>query len=366
MLYFILFVASLGISALAIPILRHTAIRYGIMIDEPDERKLHAAPIPCNGGIGIALASFTAIAMGFAINHYMYNGELNSIVGITLGGVFILLLGVLDDIKDLNAYKKFLGQIIAALTLILLDIRIRTIGIPFWHTVDLSPGVSIFITVFWVLAATNALNLIDGMDGLAGGVALIASVVLFIIAVAHGNMLSAIVTISLIGSCSGFLLYNFPPANIFMGDCGSMFLGFTLAAVSIQYGYKSSIVSILVPITVLAVPLADTSLAIVRRLWNGSNPFTADRGHIHHRLLDLGLSERFAVMILYGLCILLGIITLVATFVNKETAAIIIVTTGVSLISALALISQHASKRNDEGRRKQHTLKERYHYITRE
>ena len=346
MFYLILFVVSLGVSALVIPILKRLAIRYDIMIDKPGKRKLHACPIPCNGGIGIALASLTVIVIGFATKHYTQGSEFRLLMGIVLGGVLIVLLGIVDDIKGLNAPRKFLGQTVAALVLILLDIRIRSIGIPFWHVVSLPTWVSVFITIFWILAVTNALNLIDGMDGLAGGIGFIASIVLFSLAVVNGNIPLAIVSISLAGGCSGFLLYNFPPAGIFMGDCGSMFLGFTLATISIRYVYKSSIVSILVPIAVLAVPLADTFLAIVRRLWNGSSPFNADRGHIHHQLLDLGLSARLSVMLLYGLCILLGIVTLVATLVNEETMAIIIMTTGMALLATLVLISRYANKRN--------------------
>ena len=347
MFYIVLFCVSLGVAALTIPALRRFAYSHNIMMDAPNERKVHKKPIPRIGGIGIALAVLIAIIVGVAAEQDILGGKLLHTTGIILGGLFIVLLGVLDDIEGLNARWKFSGQIIAASILIVFGIRIRTIHILFWNVTNLPLSVSIFITVFWVLTVTNALNLVDGIDGLAGGIALIASGILCCLAIINGQVSAAIVTISLVGACSGFLRYNYPPASVFMGDCGSMFLGFMLAAASIQFRYKTSVASILIPITVLAVPLADTFLAIVRRIWNGRSPFHADKEHIHHRLLEIGLSQRHSLIVLYGLCIFLGTAALTATVVGEGTAAIIITTAGITLVSVFVLISQYANKRND-------------------
>ena len=249
--------------------------------------------------------------------------------------------------RGMNAREKFSGQTLAAIILILVGIRIDTINIPFWRAVHLPLPVGIFLTLFWVLAVTNALNFIDGIDGLAGGVASIASAILFILALIHGQVLMAIITISLIGSCLGFLRYNYPPANIFMGDCGSMFLGFTLAAVSIQSSYNSTTAaSVLIPITILGLPLMDTALAILRRLWRRQSPFRADKEHVHHQLLNLGLNTKHAGLILYALCGFLGVVALIATAVSDDISAIVITVAGAVLIIASLLVFQINKKRN--------------------
>jgi len=347
MFYLILLAVSLSISVSSMPLLRRLALKYNIMIDIPNERKIHVKAIPRNGGIGIALASFTAILLGYAIREGISGEEFLPLTGIILGGVFILVLGILDDMRGMNAYEKFTGQTFAAIILFLAGMRIETISIPFWHVVHLPLSVSIFITIFWVLAVTNALNFIDGMDGLAAGVALIASTILFILSLLHGEIYMAIITISLIGGCLGFLRYNYPPASIFMGDCGSMFLGFILAAASIQCSYKSSTAaSILIPVTILGVPLMDTALAIARRLWRKQSPFSADKEHVHHQLLDLGLNTKHAGLILYGFCGFLGVVALTATLVNDEISAIIITVAGIILIIASLFISQINKKRD--------------------
>jgi len=336
-----MFAVSFGISTSAMPLLKRFAFKYNIMIDIPNERNIHSKAISRNGGIGIALASFIAILLGFAVRPSASGEDFLHLTGIILGGVFIVLLGIRDDIRGMDARQKFTGQTFAAIILILFGVRFDAIDIPFWHVVHLPPPVSILLTIFWVLAVTNALNLIDGMDGLASGIASIASVVLFILALIYGKVSMAIITISLIGSSLGFLRYNYPPAKIFMGDCGSMFLGFTLAAVSINGSHgNSNAVSILIPITILSVPLLDTTLAIVRRLWRRQSPFCADKEHIHHQLLDLGLSVKNAALILDLFCSFCGVAALIATAVNDAISAIFIAFAGAILITPSILLSK--------------------------
>ena len=347
--YFILlFIVSFGASTLALPLLKRLAFKYNIMLDMPHERNIHAKATPRNGGIGIALASLIAILLGFVIRLGISSEEFLHLIGILLGGVLIVLLGIRDDMRGMNASEKFTGQTFAAIILILTGTRIETINIPFWHTVHLPLPVGIFVTVFWVLAVINALNFIDGIDGLAAGVASIASIILFILALVHGKVLMAIITISLIGSCLGFLRYNYPPASIFMGDCGSMFLGFTLSVASIQYLNKSPTTTfILIPITILGVPLMDTTFAVVRRLWRRQNPFRADKEHIHHQLLNLGLNAKRAGLILYGFCGFLGVVALIATAVNDEISEIVIVVAGVALIIIASLFVYQINKKRN-------------------
>lgn len=347
MFYFFLFTLSFILSISAMPLLKRLAFKYNLMIDLPNKRKMHVKATPRNGGIGIALALFSAILLGSAMRLGVSGEDVFHIIGIILGGVLILLIGIFDDMRGMKAYPKLVGQTFAAIILILAGIKIDAISIPFWHVVHLPLPIGIFLTIFWVLAVINALNLIDGIDALAAGVALIASTILFILALSQGKILMAIITISLIGSCLGFLKYNYPPASLFMGDCGSMLLGFTLAASSIQCSYKNAAAaSLLIPITILGLPLLDTTLAIVRRLWKKQSPFHADKEHVHHQLLSLGLNNKRALLILYGLSGFLGIVAIIATLVSEDISAIVITVAGAILIIILLLLSKFNNKRN--------------------
>ena len=313
-LYFVLFLVSLGVAITTTPLLRQLALKYHIMIDFPNERRrIHAKATPRNGGIGIAFATLCAIGVGVVLLP-ISDGQQFQLAGVLSGGLLIIFLGVVDDTKGMKAGAKFLGQGLAAALLVLFDIRIDTLTIFSMDPIQLPFPISASLTVFWVLATINALNLIDGMDGLAGGVALIAAISLFALAMMHNKALMAMMTIALVGSTAGFLRYNYPPASIFMGDCGAMFLGFMLAAVSIQCSQGGSDPpQLLIPITILGIPLMDTTFAIVRRLGRRQHPFKADKEHLHHKLLGLGLNTRHAVLIIHSYCALLGAVALVAT-----------------------------------------------------
>jgi UDP-GlcNAc:undecaprenyl-phosphate GlcNAc-1-phosphate transferase len=336
----IILFSSTFFTGLITPFLRKIAIENNL-VDEPDERKIHREIIPRVGGIAIAISFFTAVVLAYSLFHGDLTTSISSLTGICIGGALIFLVGVLDDIKGLNAPKKFAGQILAALALVPFGFLIKTLEIPFIGTIHLGFFFGLALTIVWVVAITNAFNLIDGMDGLASGVAVIASITLAILSIISGKLLMVIVLIAVWGSTLGFLWHNWHPAKIFMGDCGAMFLGFLLAAVSIEISYKSPTAytvgsnAIFVPILALGLPIIDTISAISRRLWHRKPLFSADKKHIHHKLLDAGFTVRQAALILYGVCVLLGVTALVTTIVRSSISVGIVV--GVALVASVSV-----------------------------
>ena len=330
--------SSTFLTGLITPFLRKIAIENNL-VDEPDERKIHREVIPRVGGIAIAISFFTAIVLAYSLFHLDLTASISSLTGICIGGVLILLIGVLDDIKGLNAPKKFAGQILAALALVPFGFLIKTLEIPFIGTVHLGFFFGIALTIVWMVAITNAFNLIDGMDGLSSGVTIIASIILVILSILSGKLLMTIVLIAVLGSTLGFLWHNWHPAKIFMGDCGAMFLGFLLAAVSIEISYKSPTAvgsnATFIPILALGLPIIDTISAVSRRLRYRKPVFSADREHIHHKLLDAGFTVRQAALILYGVCVLLGVTALVTTLVRNSIAVGVMV--GVALAASVGV-----------------------------
>lgn len=268
-------------------------------IDVPkDSRRIHKKPIPLIGGL--------AIFYGFIISVLCFAVMEKELMGILIGAVIMVTVGVIDDMRDLNAKVKLLFQIIAAAIVIYFGVDIQYVANPFsaWFGPQyINLGLwSIPITMIWIIGVTNAVNLIDGLDGLAAGVSSIASVALLSMTLLSRNVNAAIVTAALAGAGFGFLPYNFNPAKIFMGDTGSTFLGFVLACISIQGVMKTyAVVSVAVPVLILGLPIFDTLFAIIRRILKRKPIMSPDRGHLHHRLLDMGFSQRQTVTILYTL-----------------------------------------------------------------
>ena len=294
-----------GVVSLALtPIVKHFAQRIGAMDVPKDDRRMHHTPIPRMGGLAIFIAFFlTALLFLKGIDRQMQ--------AILLGAVAIVILGVFDDKYTLHALLKLVVQIGAACIVVFYGgCRIQYITDPFG-----SPGAyfdlgvfSIPLTIIWIVAITNAVNFIDGLDGLACGVSCITSVNLLVIALLVSEQNVALTMAALAGACLGFLPYNFNPAKIFMGDTGSTFLGFVLATVSIQGLFKSyAVISVAVPFLLLGLPIFDICFAVIRRLASGRNPMEADRGHFHHRLIDLGFSQKQSVAIAYLLTAILGL-----------------------------------------------------------
>ena len=309
-------VAAALVALLTTPVVRSLAYRVGAVDIPKDGRRMHDHPIPRMGGL--------AIFFGFMLSVLIFMPLTTQLRGMLLGGVIIVILGIFDDIYALPAIPKFLVQIVAALVAVLAGNRIEAVSNPnifssepFW----VLGWLAIPITVFWIVGITNAVNLIDGLDGLACGVSTISSMTLLVIALIVSEPETAILTAALAGGCIGFLPYNLNPAKIFMGDTGSTFLGFILAVVSIQGLFKFyTIISFAVPFLMLGLPIFDTAFAIIRRLAKGQSPMTPDRGHIHHRLIDMGFSQKQAVATLYVISAILGLSAVVLTTIGVVKA----------------------------------------------
>jgi UDP-GlcNAc:undecaprenyl-phosphate GlcNAc-1-phosphate transferase len=322
------FVLSLLFGALLTPIVRALARQYGVLDHARSSRKIHGRPIPRLGGIAIVLAFYVPM-VGLLLFHggvgTLFLAERQHVIGLFVGGISIALLGLYDDLRGANAWKKFLVQFAVAGLLYALGFRIEILANPFGEPITLG-WVGMPFTVLWVVGVINAINLIDGLDGLAGGVALVAVVTTFLVSIQRGHPLMMLFSSALAGSILGFLFYNFNPASIFMGDTGSMFLGFVLATTAIQTNQKASTaVAVLIPGIALGLPIMDTLLAIGRRAIRGRPLFQADKEHIHHRLMALGLSHRQTVLVLYGFCVILGAAALVLTFTNSGQSALLLV-----------------------------------------
>ncbi|HAA43461.1 MAG TPA: undecaprenyl-phosphate alpha-N-acetylglucosaminyl 1-phosphate transferase [Ruminiclostridium sp.] len=332
LIYFIAFGMAFLISLLTTPLSKMIAFKVGA-VDQPKARGMHDKPMPRMGGIAIFLGFiFTVLVVTPSVEAF----EWKQISGLLVGGMIIFLLGFFDDIYNLNAKLKFLIQVIAALVVIYSDIRIEFVTWPFAEgNILILEKISIPITLFWIVGVTNAVNLIDGLDGLAAGVSSIAAICLMILSMFSPNPIgpvAAILMAALAGSCLGFLPYNFNPAKIFMGDTGSTFLGFVLAVSSIQgliKGYTA--VTILIAVLVLALPIFDTTFAILRRIISRRPIMEADRGHIHHRLVDKGYSQKQAVITLYGISGGFGIIGILLALKDTHMALGVFIAMGIAL-----------------------------------
>jgi UDP-GlcNAc:undecaprenyl-phosphate GlcNAc-1-phosphate transferase len=322
------FILSLLCGAILTPLVRRLAHRFGVLDHARSSRKIHGKPIPRLGGIAIVIA-FYAPLVGLLIFQtgvgQLFLAERDHVIGLFAGGISIAILGLYDDLRGANAWKKFLIQFLVAGLLFKLGFRIESLGNPFGETISLG-WVSAPLTILWIVGVINALNLIDGLDGLAGGVALVAVTTTFLLSMQRGHPVMMLFTSALAGSIIGFLFYNFNPASIFMGDTGSMFLGFVLATTAIQTNQKSSTaVAVLIPAIALGLPIMDTLLAIGRRALRGRPLFQADKEHIHHRLIAAGLTHRQAVLVLYGFCLFLGATALILTYASSGQAALLLV-----------------------------------------
>ena len=302
-------VAAILIAFIATPVVKSLAEKVGAVDVPKDNRRMHNHPIPRMGGL--------AIFLGFLLSTLIFVPLSNAMQGMLLGSVIIVILGIFDDIYALPALPKLVVQIAAALAAVLHGNVIQVISNPnifsdnpYW----VLGAWAVPVSVIWIVAITNAVNLIDGLDGLAVGVATISSLTMLVIAMLVSDSLVALMMAALAGSCIGFLPYNHNPAKIFMGDTGSTFLGFVLATVSIQGLFKFyTIISFAVPFLMLGLPLFDTCFAILRRLSKGQNPMAPDHSHVHHRLIDMGFSQKQAVAILYVISAILGLSAVVLT-----------------------------------------------------
>jgi UDP-GlcNAc:undecaprenyl-phosphate GlcNAc-1-phosphate transferase len=308
------------ISLVLTPICRDVFRSYGV-VDEPDHvRKVHRYPIPRVGGLAIAISYLAAYLVVRPEEGSPLALQLSLVWKLLPGGALVLALGLLDDLFNLRAWQKLIGQLGAAGLACWGGVRILYIAHTFtnaWWNVPL--------TMLWLLACMNAFNLVDGLDGLAAGVGLFATLTVFIAAVMQHNMVLAVATLPLAGALLGFLCYNFNPATIFLGDSGALLIGYLLGCYAVIWGNKSAtLLGMTAPLMALSIPLLDVALAIVRRFLRQQPIFTADRGHIHHQLLDRGLTPRRVVLVLYGLCGLAAAFSLLQGVIHSFAGALLL------------------------------------------
>ena len=329
---------SLGVSGLisfaSTPLVSKMAYKVGAIDVPKDDRRMHDHPIPRLGGLAIAIAFLLSTFLFEKLDHQMQ--------GILLGSIVILVLGVLDDCMALPALPKFFVQIFAAIIVVMHGCTIRYVTNPLSSV----PGdcfdlgfLAAPITVLWIVTMTNAVNFIDGLDGLAVGVSGISAATMLVIALLVSDEHVAVILAALLGSCLGFIPYNFNPAKIFMGDTGATFLGFILATMSIQGLFKMyAVISFAVPFLILGVPFFDITFAVIRRLARRQNPMTADRGHIHHRLIDMGFSQKQTVAITYTLTGILGLAAVLLASSGEVKTLILIATVFIVALLGIMVI----------------------------
>lgn len=317
--YMLIFVSALLVVMGSMPVVRKAAVRWGF-VDQPSARKVHTNPTPRLGGAAIYLGCIAAL-LAFGDRFYV-----SQVVSILVGATMVSFMGVWDDHHGLRPLLKLAGQLLAAGVLVLSGIQVS-----FLHNSMLN----LSATLLWVVGITNALNLLDNMDGLSGGVATVACIFFFLLAVMSGQYLVGSLAAALLGACIGFLYYNLNPATIFMGDTGSLFIGFFLAALGIKLRFPDNVafVTWMIPVVVLGLPVFDTALVVVSRLRRGLNPLTTPgKDHVSHRLVLMGATQREAVLILYLVCGALGV---VAMFLTQASIAEGYFVGGLLLLSAI-------------------------------
>jgi UDP-GlcNAc:undecaprenyl-phosphate GlcNAc-1-phosphate transferase len=340
--YYGAFFLSLTATCLFVPVALWASRRWGAL-DMPDPRKVHTAPIPRWGGLAMFLGFLSSVAALcmfhprlqslLAFRHrWTENGEVTGIlsiksqlVGILVGGSIVFVLGMMDDKKPLPAVTKLLMQIIAAYAAMMYGVRIAGMTLPGMGYVTFPIWLSQAVTLFWMLGFMNTINLVDGLDGLAAGVAVIAAGTFLMVCVLQGETkvvlfakqlkLAAVLSAALCGAAMGFLFFNFHPARIFMGDGGALFLGFILGAASVIGTLKiTAVMAFVIPVLVIGLPVMDVAFAMFRRMRNGQGLFAPDKGHFHHRLLSRGWTQREVVFMAYIITLLLSLATLFLTF----------------------------------------------------
>ncbi len=328
--------AAAAVTLALTPLARRVALRAGA-IDHPDARRIHTTPTPRYGGLAIAAAVLGVAWIARALPGPAALLDPRPLAGLTAASVPVLLLGLADDRRAVSPAVKLVVQACAALTLTVFGYGIAELTNPFGAPVALG-AFNVPLTVAWVIAVTNAVNLIDGLDGLASGMVVIASGALWLASRMHGDFYVMFFSALLMGACAGFLRWNFPPARIFMGDTGSQFLGLTLAAVALLENRKgTAAVTLLLPLVALALPLVDTAVALVRRLAHRQPLFLGDTRHLHHQLLDAGLSVRRALFTLWALCGVFAGLAVLLTWLPRSWSAFV-----VTVLAAVLAISFEA------------------------
>ena len=323
------------------PPVRVLAFKIGA-IDVPlDDRRMHTKPIPRVGGL--------AIFLGFTLTTLLFCTYDATLATVWIGGAAIVLLGMLDDIYRLPAWSKLIVQLLVAVFAVWNGITIDHINLGGQYVML---GIWRYpVTILWIVGLTNAINFIDGLDGLACGISAISSISLTLVLLLSGDIVNAFITGVLAVSCLGFLPYNANPARIFMGDTGALFLGYAMAVMSVQGVFKlHAVLSFLVPVAIFALPLGDTVFAVLRRICAGKSPFAADRGHLHHRLVDMGFTQKESVKILYAICAMFGLIAVFFTDAMFAEGRFV-KTIGIAVLAVAIFVVNFIIMRNPDTRR---------------
>ncbi len=334
-LYLTIFLLSLLLSFLLTRRVRNCAVARGWVSAAPDDRHIHRQALPRLGGVAIYAAFLISIALaflaGFVFPRLQNAISFSTLVAILAPATLIFALGVYDDLLSAGPYTKFVVQALAGALLFAGGLRILDIPVLFGER-QFGWALSLSITIFWVIGITNAFNLIDGLDGLAAGSGLFSTLVVFVVAVFSHSTLVSLLTISLAGAILGFLRFNFNPATIFLGDCGSLFIGFMLSALAIEGAQKApTVIAVAIPVVSFGLPILETALSVLRRLISGRPIFTADREHIHHKLLQRGLSHRQVVIVLYAVSALFALLSLFLLWPSGSTLGLVLAVLGTGI-----------------------------------
>jgi UDP-GlcNAc:undecaprenyl-phosphate GlcNAc-1-phosphate transferase len=334
-LYFGIFGLSLLLSFVFTRMVRASATARGWVWPAHD-RHVHQTPLPRLGGVAIYLSFLISIAVAWMANRYIHEFILSpsfrALLTILIPGTLIFLLGIYDDIRSVGPYFKFAVQGVAAVMLFAGGLRILALPVLFGNH-QFGWAIGLPITILWVLGITNAFNLIDGLDGLAAGSALFSTLVVFVVAIFSGSSLVSLLTIALAGAILGFLRFNFNPATIFLGDCGSLFIGFMLSALALEGATQKAptVIAVAIPVVSFGLPILETVLSIFRRLISGKPVFTADREHIHHKLLQLGMSDRKVVIVLYAVSAVFALLSLFLLWPTGSTLGLVLAIVGIGV-----------------------------------
>jgi UDP-GlcNAc:undecaprenyl-phosphate/decaprenyl-phosphate GlcNAc-1-phosphate transferase len=343
--YFALFLIAVCASLAITPVVRRLCQRFKLLDVPVDARRLHQRAIPRLGGVAVYAAVVIALSTLPLVDNLLTQAVRThkaQLMAVLIAATLVLLLGVYDDLRGSNAIAKFICLGLIASLFYALGGRIEVLKVPMFGTLYLAPTLSFVVTVLWLVGIANAFNLIDGMDGLASGAALFSSLVILVVSLSGENALIIVVALVLCGSLAGFLRYNFNPASIFLGDSGALFVGFTLAALSVVGTQKATTaVAVITPILAFGLPVVDTGMTMARRVVSGRPLFQGDKEHIHHMLLARGWSQRHVVLVLYGVCAAFGLLATVFTKTSSPTTGFSLFVITVAVIIAVGHLRYH-------------------------
>jgi len=343
--YFALFLIATFSALVITPVIRRLCERFKLLDVPADGRRVHKSAIPRLGGVAIYLSLLLALSSLLFVSNVLTESlqfYTPVLLKVLVPTSLVLLLGIYDDLRGTNAVVKFVGLGLIASLFYAMGGRIEVLLVPFVGMVHLPGVIGFLLTVFWLVAISNAFNLIDGMDGLATGAALFSSIVILVVALSGGHLVMTVVTIVLCGALAGFLRYNFNPASIFLGDSGALFVGFLLAALSLMGAQKATTaIAVITPILAFGLPVVDTSVTMVRRLIGRRPMFEGDGEHIHHMLLARGWSQRRVVLILYSVCAIFGLLAALSTKTSSPVTGFVLFVIAVVVIVAVGQLRYH-------------------------